>query len=338
MRRTILRIVVFAALLVALDRLVYGGAMYLRDSSTVPEGVDLLYDARWDPQVIFFGDSRTKHSFDLQVIEADTGLSAYGFAQNGASPEQNLFMLKEALRNGHQPRVVVFEADPLELTPHYGVFDKAPFRDHLLVVPDAADLLSGAQPSAQQRASAFAVTWLLRTASLPNRLPELWQRRHERSDASERPAFTFACGENAPGCRFYHGGVTFLPSPRKMAPEPFNYELGENRKALYRYVAQLAEEQDFWLILNEVPRYHGSQMYPQAPKAQSDAFYCSVAQSHTHVVFAQLTHFTGAEDDPSLYFDWEHFNANGAKKVSDILAPLIAKLAGGRRGEPCVYD
>jgi hypothetical protein len=338
MRRTILRIVVFAALLMALDRLVYAGAMFLRDDSGVPEGVDLLYDARWDPQVIFFGDSRTKHSFDLEVIEAGTGLSAYGFAQSGASPEQSLFMLKEALRNGHRPRVVVFEADPLELSPTYGVFDKAPFRDHLLVVPDAADLLSGTQPSLQQRASAFAVTWLLRTASLPNRLPELWQRWRDRSDASERPAFTFACGEKAPGCRFYHGGVTFLPSPREMVPIRYNYELGENRMALYRYVAQLAEEQDFWLILDEVPRFHGSQMYPATQKARSDAFFCRVADSHPHVVFAQLTHFPGAEDDPSLYFDRDHFNADGAKKVSDILAPLIAKLAAGTRGEPCVRD
>ena len=67
MRHAITRLVVFVALLVALDRLVYAGAVFLRDHGGHPTEIDLIYDeGGWNPSVVFFGDSRTRHNFDMQ--------------------------------------------------------------------------------------------------------------------------------------------------------------------------------------------------------------------------------------------------------------------------------
>jgi hypothetical protein len=49
-RRTIAKLLVFAGLLLVLDRLVYAGAIYLRDHGGHPAEIDLIYDdGGWNP-------------------------------------------------------------------------------------------------------------------------------------------------------------------------------------------------------------------------------------------------------------------------------------------------
>ena len=43
---------------------------------------------------MFFGNSRTKHNFDMQEVENLTGLAAYDFGRDNASAVQSLFMLE----------------------------------------------------------------------------------------------------------------------------------------------------------------------------------------------------------------------------------------------------
>ena len=167
MRQAITRFVVLIARLVGLDRLVYAGAVLLRDHSGHPVEIDLIYDeGGWNSPVVFFGDFRTRRNFDMHVVENLTGLAAYDFGRDNASAEQNLFMLEEYLRHKHHPSVVVFQADPPFLDKGYGRFHKEDFRGHVAVVPDPSELLRQSPPTLQQRASAFAVTWLVKSASL----------------------------------------------------------------------------------------------------------------------------------------------------------------------------
>ena len=141
MRQAITRLVVFVALLVGLDRLVYAGAVFLRDNSGHAVEIDLIYDeGGWNPPVVFFGDSRTRRNFDMHEVENLTGLAAYDFGRDNASAEQNLFMLEEYLRHKHHPNVVVFEADAPFLDEGYGRFHKEDFRGHVAVVPDPSEL------------------------------------------------------------------------------------------------------------------------------------------------------------------------------------------------------
>jgi hypothetical protein len=342
MHQAITRLVVFVALLVVLDRLVYAGAVFLRDHSGHPTEIDLIYDeGGWNPPVVFFGDSRTRRNFDMHEVESSTGLAAYDFGRDNASAEQNLFMLEEYLHHKHHPSVVIFEADPLFLHEGYGQFHKEDFRDHVAVVPDPSELLRQSPPTLQQRASAFAVSWLVSSASLPNRLPELWHRWRTQRAAGASGVQFHPCGspERPLLCRYYNGADNFVignGATMTWRPSPFNID--PERRALFESVVSLAEQDDFQLMLLETPRLQGDQAYPVEQKQRADAFYCGLAQAHRSVLYARMTHIDGIDRDPGLYWDWEHFNGIGATKMSQLIAPLIAALARRQRPEACLLQ
>jgi hypothetical protein len=343
MRQAITRLVVFVALLVAMDRLVYAGAVFLRDHSGYPmTGIDLIYnEGDWNPQIVFFGDSRTEINFDMHEVENLTGLAAYDLGYNNASAEQSLFMLEEYLHHEHRPSVVVFEADPMFLDKGYGSFHKEAFRDHVAVVPDPSDLLRQSRPTLQQRASAFAVTWLMKSASLPNRLPDLWNRWLAQGTASVSEILFHPCGqpERHMLCRYYNGADNFvIGNGEHMTWEPLLSNIDTERTKLFEHIVTLAEQNDFRLMLLETPLLHGDQAYSPEWKRRADTFYCGLAQAHRSVLYVQMTHVDGIDSDPALYWDWMHFNGIGATKMSQLIAPLISALVNGQRPKPCLLQ
>jgi hypothetical protein len=342
MRQAFIRLVVFVALLVVLDRLVYAGAIFLRDHSGHPVEIDLIYDeGGWNPPVVFFGDSRTRRNFDMHEVENLTGLEAYDFGRDGASAEQNLFMLEEYLRNKHHPRVVVFEADPQFLDERYGRFLKEDFRDHVAVVHDPLELLRQSRPTLQQRASAFALTWLVKSASLPNRLPDLWHRWRTQRAAGASEVQFHPCGppERHMLCRYYNGADNFvIGNGETMTGHPVPFNIDPERIALFEHLVSLAEQDDFQLMLLETPRLQGDQAYPPDQKQNAEAFYCGLAQAHRSVLYARITHTDGIDREPALYWDWQHFNGVGATKMSQLIAPLITALASRQRPEACLLQ
>ena len=342
MRQAITRLVVFVALLVGLDRLVYAGAVFLRDHSGHAVEIDLIYDeGGWNPPVVFFGDSRTRRNFDMHEVENLTGLAAYDFGRDNASAEQNLFMLEEYLRHKHHPSVVVFEADAPFLDEGYGRFHKEDFRGHVAVVPDPSVLLHQSPPTLQQRASAFAVTWLVKSASLPNRLPDLWHhwRTQRATDASEVQFHPCGPPERHMLCRYYNGADNFvIGNGETMTGHRVPFNIDPERIALFQHLVSLAEQDDFQLMLLETPRLQGDQAYPPDQKQHAEAFYCGLAQAHRSVLYARMTHIDGIDRDPVLYWDWEHFNGIGATKMSQLIAPLIVALASRQRPDACLLQ
>jgi hypothetical protein len=342
MRRTIAKLLVFVVLLLVLDRLVYAGAVFLRDHGPHPAEIDLIYDdGGWNPPVVFFGDSRTKHNFDMQEVENLTGLAAYDFGRDNASAVQSLFMLEEYLHHNHRPSVVVFEADPQFLDKGYGRFHKEDFGDRLAVAPDLSELLRQSRPTLQQRVSAFAVAWLVKSASLPNRLPDLWHRWRMQGAAGASQVQFYPCGEPERPllCRYYNGANNFvIGNGEKMTGHPVPFNIDAERIALFEHIVALAGQNDFRLMLLETPRLQGDQAYPTEQKQRADAFYCGLAQAHGSVLYARMTHLDGIDRDPALYWDWEHFNGVGATKMSQLVAPLIAALANRQRPEACLLQ
>ena len=342
MRRTITKLFVFVVLLLVLDRLVYAGAVFLRDHGWHPAEIDLIYDdGGWNPPVVLFGDSRTRHNFDMHEVENSTGLAAYDFGRDNVSAEQSLFMLEEYLHHNHRPSVVVFEADPQFLDKGYGRFHKEDFLNHLAVVPDLSELLRQPRPTLQQRASAFAVTWLVKSASLPNRLPDLWHRWRMQSAAGASEVRFYPCGfpERPLLCRYYNGANNFvIGNGVEMTAHPMPFNIDAERIALFEHIVSLAEQNDFRLMLLETPRLQGDQAYPAEQKQRSEAFYCGLAQAHRSVLYARMTHLDGIGRDPALYWDWQHFNGIGATKMSQLIAPLIVELANRQRPEPCLLQ
>jgi hypothetical protein len=340
MRKHIAHVAFFVCLLLGFDRLIYGAAMYVRDHGRHPQGIDVIYqDESWSPDIVFLGDSRTRRNFDMQAVESLTGLSAYDFGYDNASAEEALFILEQFLSHKHSPRIVVFEADPPMLDKAYGAFHREHFRTHLAVVPEPEDLLRPQASTMQQRASAFAVTWLMKSASLPNRIPDLLEYWLQRDDAGAAAKVQIdPCGpENSMRCRSYNGAVNFVHgSTGNMTARTLSFSVTAERKALYEYVVELSKKNKFSLILLQSPRLSGDDAYSTELRADADSFFCGLAQSQPNVLYASMIHAGGLDRDASLYWDWEHFNDLGATKISQLIAPLIVAMANGIRPEPCL--
>lgn len=342
MGKHIAPIALFVGLLLGLDRLIYTAAMYMRDHGRHPQGIDIIYqDESWSPKVVFIGDSRTRRNFDMQAVESLTGLSAYDFGYDNASAEEALLILEQFLSHKDTPRVVVFEADPPMLDKAYGAFHREDFRTHLAVVPEPEDLLRPQTSTMQQRATAFAVTWLMKSASLPNRIPDLleyWQQRNDAELATK--VQVDPCGpENSMRCRSYNGAVNFVHgSNGNMTARTLQFSATTERKALYEYVVELSKQNKFSLILLQSPRLSGNEAYSAELKADADSFFCGLAQSQRNVLYASMIHTGGIDQDAFLYWDWEHFNDLGATKISQLIAPLIVAMADGSRPEPCLLQ
>jgi hypothetical protein len=212
MRRALPKLAIFLLVLLALDRLLYIGATYLRDTGWHPRDVDLVYERHWDPAIVFFGDSRTKHNFDMRIVESSTGLSAFNLGRESASTAETLLILEEYLKHGHRPHIVVFEADVRSLWVKMGKFETAFFRDRLPVIPDLDEMLGDAHLTIQRRASIFAVNWMLRSSSFPNRLPDLWRnwREREQSGSGENEQ-RCDLNDDSKRCLNYHGSQLFRP-------------------------------------------------------------------------------------------------------------------------------
>jgi hypothetical protein len=342
MRQAIVRLALFVAVLLVLDRLVYAGAIYMRDAGGHPSEIDLIYDdGGWNPQIIFFGDSRTRRNFDMKEIERLTRLNAYDFGRDGASAEECLFMLQEYLRNYHRPQVVVFEADPMFLNQKWGTFNAEDFRSHVAVVPSSEELLFKTEPTLQERVSGFMVSWLIKSASIPNRLPALWQRwRHPIVVGGSTVQF-YPCGppERHLQCRYYNGSEDFVRGNGvEMSWQQMSLVLDEERMTLFDRVVSLAEQYRFHLLLLETPRLDEDKAYDTQKKAILDAFYCDLARGHSSVTYASITHVDDLDHDIGLYYDWAHFNGLGATKMSQLTAPVIKEILAGARPGPCLFE
>jgi hypothetical protein len=345
MRRALLHAVVFVAVLVAVDRAIFAGAMYLRDHGNLRNGADLLYDPSWDPSVVFFGDSRTTHNFDMSVIEAMTGLTAYNFGIDGSGTRQNVLMIDQLLGYHHHPKVIVLEADVNSLSNNWGRLDIAPFQAYLATRPAPDALVAPDNRNLSGRLVKFGMRWVLRSASIANRLPDLvehWQLRDQINDVAHETPQTSVCDETPEGgvlrCIDYHGSKLFVPE----RPWSVEFKLGgtvdidADQMALFERAVALARAHGAYLLLEQTPYYLTDTIYPPDDTAPVEQFFCELARANPNVLYARLSHLDGIDHDPALYYDPWHFDAAGARIMSEATAPLIADLAHGYRPEACI--
>jgi hypothetical protein len=344
-RSILIRVLLFVAVLVALDRTIFAGAMYLRDHGNLRSGTDLLYDPSWDAPVVFFGDSRTHHNFDMSVIESMTDMSAYNFGIDGSGTRQNVLMIDQLLRYRHHPEVIVLEADVNSLNIGWGTFHIAPFQPYLATRPAPDALVAPADQDMGGRLAKFATRWLLRSASIANRLPDLvehWQLRDRANDVAHETPQTTVCDRNPDGsvrhCTYYHGSQLYAAeSPRLEGPNHTStVKIDGAETALFERAVALARAHGTSLLLAQTPYYLTDAIYPPENTAPVEEFFCGLARANPNVLYARLSHLDGVDHDPALYYDSWHFNAAGARILSEVIAPLIADLARAYRPEPCI--
>lgn len=336
MLRILVKLLFFVIVFMMLDRAIFAAAMYIRDHRGYHEGINLIYYPKWDAQIVFFGNSRTAHNYDMQRIEEITKQTAYNFGIDGIGLQQSVFMIEELLRNNHHPKVIVLQADPLFLTRGYGVMSINPFREYLATEPPN-DVLWAVHPATlSQRMGEWSNAWLARTASLPNRLPDMWV---EYSPSGGPPPDPKPRRANAGTFAYtaYHGSVLYDVDHRYKGNDAVEngFSLDPTQNVLYERAVELAEAAGAKLLLAQSPRYGIDIAYPEKTiKGPSDAIFCGLAQRSDNVLYARMTHV--GDDDPDVYFDQIHFNIDGAREMSDAVAPLINELLRGARPEPCV--
>lgn len=335
MRKALIRAALFIAILLVLDRAVFAWILHLRNESGYHEGIYLIYYPKWDAEIDFFGNSRTRHNYDMRVIENETKRTAYDFGIDGIGVQEAVFMIEEALRNGHHPKVIVLQTEPVCLVPVYGFFNLAPFREYLATEPTNTIRWAAQAPTLAQRVGEIADAWIFRSASFPNRVPDMWIHSNNPDVPPSPTVQPGVCGGGP--CFLYHGSELYRNTHSYAGtpvPPPISVVIDPKKTELYRDAVKLATDYGAYLLLVESPRYFGDTVYSAEARAQVDEFYCGLAQANPNVMYARLSHVGGR--NPDIYLDEEHFNVDGARLMSEAVAPLIAELADNHRPQPCL--
>jgi hypothetical protein len=110
--RPLRTIVLFVALMIALDRAVGAvfRALYFR--TTTGEGGGLINRALTkNPEVLILGSSRAKHHFDSEIISKKLGMSAYNAGINGQEFLYAAMLLDVRQRANTPPKLILFNID-----------------------------------------------------------------------------------------------------------------------------------------------------------------------------------------------------------------------------------
>ena len=94
---------------------------YLQSKMALTEDIGSLnrmYHGEINAEIVFFGSSRTSLHINPEVIQRNTGLTAWNLAMDGSNFEQQEFTLEDYLLHNKIPKIIVFEADlvPLDLS------------------------------------------------------------------------------------------------------------------------------------------------------------------------------------------------------------------------------
>ncbi|MGE5517344.1 MAG: hypothetical protein ACM31D_16185 [Bacteroidota bacterium] len=339
MRNILLRGVAFVLLLLALDRAIYLVGSYLRDHSRLPLKLDVALNRQVPYDVAVFGSSRTYHHFDAELLQQLTGRSTFNFGADGANFDQQWLTVRAWLEAGHQPKVVVFEADATSLTANSLRFSKANFREWMLESPAVLKIFVSDRSPLDLLEAAF-VTWGLRSTAFANRLPELLKAWRHRDDPN-----WFCDG----GCRYAQGSL-LLPANGWSPPPPATTDAlgagkvsGEEprfdagRLARFDALADLVDRHGAVLLLVETPRYRAEP--PQRADAAAEEFFCKLARERGNVIYARLRHVDGLDKAVSSYADGAHLNASGAEVLTRAFSPILgAAIKGGLpSAERCIF-
>lgn len=239
----------------------------------------------------------------------------------------------------------MLEADVNSLNSQWGRLNIAPFQAYLATRPAPDALVAPNNRNMSERLSKFAARWLLRSASIANRLPDLvlhWQLRDRAIDVAHEAPHTSICGDTPEGgvlrCTRYHGSILFVPErpwSAEAKPGP-GVKIDAGEMALFERAVALARAHGAYLLLEQTPYYLTDTIFPPKNTAAVEQFFCELARANPHVLYARLSHLDGADHDPALYYDSWHFDAVGAWTMSEATAPLIADLDRGYRPEPCI--
>lgn len=317
MRQFLLKAFLFLAIFKILDIGVFHLLAYLdRIGPTEDPGLRMMYAGKLRPDILIIGSSRLKMQINPEIIERETGMSAYNLAVLGSNFEDHFLVLKEFLNRGPKPRMVLFEADVETLAPTQRVV----FR---------ADALQPYMLVSNRVFNIFADTRLRRLAY--RTLPSLAFRNRVFRVVAKLLHF------EGPGDDITEVKGAFLREGRQPdwnTETTWKWTIGgisPERRRQFEELAQWADSQDCLVVLMAPARYKSDNQLTPGLREAAVEFYSDLALRHPRIAFLDYTKDERMDPRLDYFYDRIHMNAQGARFFSDLLAPRLARIAGERR-------
>lgn len=284
-------------------------------------------------EVVVFGDSFVLFGVDAALVTEKLGVETYAIAMPGSASAAWYLMLKN----------VILEADA---KPRYAVLT---FRDTILTLPTyrtTGYYFEIVDNYAQQREPLVTQLAYLNALSPAEKIAEQYLplysarwRVREGLDARLRYALpaTAGCDEEC-----VNDALNYIFGKQKgVDVTAINSAVDDSQKVLYNdeaydfesevgksflpYMIQLAQERDITLILVRAKTLAYPTYASEPPGLRRyNAALAEYLTRQEHVVFIDLGHDERIE--PAHYLDLLHFNAEGKRRFSEILAEELKKV------------
>lgn len=259
-------------------------------------------------EVLVFGSSRAKHHVDPKILTERWGLNAYNLGCQGYGIYLAVGMQRILLDRGVEPALVILQVDlkDLYLEDPSRVFPLAPLADEEGLRPLVAKLPLVARLKLQSHAYRYnsiavniVLNWLANAPSPHGFMP----RGGSMVGSSARAGSP--------------GGIPLWVHESSLGFRP-------EKEQLFRDFARLAGERaipSLW-IMGPTLR-NGQARYPAELRALKRIREIAAEEGVPFLALDELTH--PVFDDPSLYTDNRHLNADGATLFSEALVVEASK-------------
>lgn len=292
MRKFLLKLVLFLAIIVALD-FAYGICMdrYRRSIRTGVTGLDNEALYRTTAPVLVFGSSRAWHHYDPRILRDSLGLDVYNCGVNSMGIQFFYPRLHQILRR-YTPRVIIYDSSP--------TYD---------CVRSTSDQVTARRLQPYFREP--EVYAFLRELSM-----EEWVKSHSATYRYHDRLADYRA--DAANTARFHSGFQPLPGTKSAVVHPHDSVREDPVKvALLRRFMADCKSRGIRLIFVVSPYYRNDQAYATA------ILHREAARAKVPVIdrFADPAYIA----DSTLFYDESHLNAAGADRFTRSLIPQLRK-------------
>lgn len=306
----LLKLILFLILLIILDRTVGHVLQSLNNDRFTERMMNDFYSASENIDLLFLGSSHAYRSFNPYSFDGTLSLNAFNIGSPGQNPIISYHLLKEVLRQGHQPRLIVYE--PFWLT----------------LCGDDTDFYSSAHIFHQLTFSENKIEFFWRGFNFPSSLrlfsTIFYNRRFLRN--------VFFSDDNSYNCHYQ--GKGFVPSLKLVTADELtknyligpNEEFNRNRISYLDKLLDLAKSENIAVIAvmapvhpEVLPKIEG---YMKIHKQLNDIF----ATADVPFIDYNLTNHADLNLLSEYFMDADHLNECGAMAFSEEMVRLLSSF------------
>ncbi len=274
-----------------------------------------VYSGVVNADIVFLGSSRVSMHINPEIIEKQTGKTAFNLAKDGTNIEQAFFTLEEYLFHNIVPDIVVFDADVTQLDKDKLIFQKNFFRKFQYLSSHTMELFN--YPILKKIS-----IWLVPSQTFSNQgIGDLVSgiqylltgRKRNYSDVKDFGNWIYVKGAH----------LKKDVEEFTVSTTPAKFKIDECRKDIYRRLLNLQKKFHFSLVLLETPML--SKLDPDVYKVGRD-FFDALSSKNNRIVYLSYFDDNDLLSDKNLWFNAGHLNIQGANVLSSKLAVRLKNL------------